>query len=486
MSRVSYANCRLIPAPFVEFTKNYQVSDDGTKLNSLWNISIQGRAIAYMGSPDSSGNFWTLGGFPPDEVIEENKCLGAILRKQEAIRTLFNTDGLQLEWQTEFAGSAPVKCNPRIKDITFSRDLWFNFVEYTVNAEADVLYINGQAYGEDTFDAYIESATDSWEIEIDTSQPESLTQQQTYRLTHTVTAKGKRFYDDSGALVKEAWEQAKDWVTPRLGLDLTKVDNTGVMSVTGVTGFNHTRTQSIDEFGGSFSVNESWTLATSAALESFEVNVRTSAETGLTTVGVDGNIIGLETRNPSTMAVTTTKYTAASNKWSSVQPQIITRAQNYSGLTLNIIPLSTSVGRNVTDGNITYSYEYDNRPSNLIPTALSETISVNDSLQTELVAVIPVINRTKGPVLQPIGTSKEKRRTLDLEVVFPIPTGTIQSLLNNQKPSLAPATASAITSIVNAADPGNNGASVSYLEDNNERWSPRDGRYALTKTWIYE
>lgn len=477
MSRCVYNSKRLIPCPFVEFSKTYQSTDDGTKIGSLWNITIAGKMLTDMGSPDSSGTFWTVGGFPPNESISENLRLGSLFRKQEALRELFAEDGHVLEWQSEDASSAPISCNPRIKEIQFSRDLWYNFVEYSINAEADVLYINGQAYGEDTWTTYVDSASESWQIETDESQPVSESIQRIYRVSHTVTAKGKRFFDAAGILTMDAWKQAKEWVSARLGFDSSILSASLVYDAVGNTPYNYIRSETIDEVGGSYTVTESWVLAGDSATESFDVSVKTSVSTGLTSVTIDGSITGLEVRD-SSLALTTSKYTNATTKFTSINP--LTRAQAYSGLTLNITPLNTMVGKNPVAGTISYSYEYDTRPSNLISSAKSETISINDSLGTDVVAIIPVLARVKGPILQDMQTSKERRRTIDVEAVFPVTYTT---------PSINPPTSyvSEVTTVIESADPlVNNMATKSFVDDNTVRWEPKEGRLSMTRTWIYE
>ena len=486
MSRCYYDSKRIIPAPFVALSKAYQTTEDGTKIGSVWNISIQGKIVSYMGSPTSSGTFWTTSGYPADENIQETSRLKAVFRKQEALRTLFATDGYSLEWQSGDA-SAPIKCNPRIKEINFDSEVWFNTCSYTVTAEADVIYINGQAVGEDSFSEYIESGNESWEVETDEGTPEGLNFPRTYRLSHTISAKGKRFFNDAGALEKDAWKQARDWVAPRLGLDNTFLSSSGILDLPSYYGgHNHIRTENTDELGGTYSVTETWLLSSGNALEVFDINTRTSADTGLTTVGIDGSITGLEVRN-SNLSISSYKYNNANTKFTEVSGIALSRAQNYTGLTLNVMPLSTVVGKNPVLGTITYSFEYDNRPSNLIPGARSESISLNDSLNTDVVAIVPVMGRTRGPVLQNMGTSREKIRTLDIEVIVTPPSfGNIQDALLSSKPSVAVISSGSIQQIVDAANPINAGAIKSFLNDNNERWEPKQGRYSMTKTWVWE
>src|SRR5690606_21036907 len=122
----------------------------------------------------------------------------AIIRKQEAIRQLFAEEGLVLEFQS-FDGSQPMKCNPRILGITFQDGQWYDTCDYTVNCECDVLSVNGLLVGEDDFDQYIAAASESWNLET-LEEAESDLLPRTYRLTHSVSAKGKRFYKSDGSL----------------------------------------------------------------------------------------------------------------------------------------------------------------------------------------------------------------------------------------------------------------------------------------------
>ena len=486
MSRVSYDSNRLIPAPLVEFSKVYQKSEDGTKIGSVWQISITGTMISYMGSPSSNGTFWTSGGFPPDEIIDENSRLASFFRKQEAIRTLFAEDGKSLEWQSEDA-SAPIKCNPRITGITFPSDIWNIKCQYTITAEADILYINGQAYGEDDFPSYIESGVETWQLETDESTPEAVNLPRTYRLTHSVQAKGKRFFKDNGELLADAWIQARNWVIPKLGLDSTKILSSGVQDLPSFYGgYNHIRSENIDELGGNYGITETWILTSGTALETFDISTTNSVDTGLTRVEINGTITGLEVRDAN-MQLTTTKYTNANTKFTDSSGIALGRAQAYTGINLNVVPLSMVVGKNPTTGVISYSFGYDNRPSNIIPGTKLESISINDALPTDIIAIVPVLGRTKGPVLQPIYTTRERRRTLDVELIVSPPSfDDLTYALNGARPSSNPEMSSAITTLINAANPINNGANKSYLEDNNERWEAKDGRFSFTKTWVWE
>ena len=319
---VYFNSNKIIPAPFVAITKDYNTTDDVQQIGSSFNITVKGKLIAYKGSPNSSGVFWNVSGYPPDEVIADDSIMGSLIRKQEALRSLFANEGRSFEVQP-WDGSAPIKCNPRVKRIDFlegSPTSWYNHMEYIITLEADILYVNGLAQGEDSGDIInykVSKANEEWNIE---SADEN---NRTYRLTHAVSAQGKRFYDSTGALVKPAWQNAQDYVLSRLqlGLQVDKMVASGVLNANTLQAYNYVRGQHQNTLGGGFSVNETWLCfdasGNAPAVEDFTVSAKTS-EDGKTRVSVEGQIKGLEVRNNTTFALISTKYANALNLWQNV------------------------------------------------------------------------------------------------------------------------------------------------------------------------
>lgn len=494
MSRVQYDGKRLIPAPLVSLRKSYQTTPDGEKIGSVFNISVIGTLVAFKGSPTSSGTFWTSSGYPPDENIDNNARLGSLIRKQEALRELFSTDGLSMEWQSA-DGSQPMKCNPRVLDIELQQGNWYNRIDYTITLEADVVYVNGAALGEDEYDEYISAADETWTFET-TEVPEGENMPLTYRLTHTVNATGKRFFDDAGDLVRPAWQNARNWVLPKLGFDSTIALSSGVNNLpTYYQGFNHSRSENIGEGNGNYGVTETWILSSGNALEDFTVTVREGLD-GLTQVGVDGRITGLDVRD-SNFNITSNRYDNANTKFTAVSGVLFTRAQSYSGKSLNINPISTTVGKNPTAGNISYSYEYDTRPSNLVTATKSESITMSDSFDIDEFAAIGVLGRTVGPVLQTVGSHRPTTRGLNIELVFGadfVGGGSATSRLITNHPRQQSPQATELQSIINAANPVLAGAlnnigvpaSTAFVSNQSESWDIITGRYSYSIEWTYE
>ena len=63
---ISYNSQPLIPAPFVNISKEYIKTGDGKKVGATYTISIEGTLIPEKGSPNSTGAFSAK---PSDENI---------------------------------------------------------------------------------------------------------------------------------------------------------------------------------------------------------------------------------------------------------------------------------------------------------------------------------------------------------------------------------------------------------------------------------
>ena len=494
MSRVLYGPVgdqkRIIPAPFMTISKTYQKSGNGDIIGKLYTLTLTGTIVSYMGSPYSDGTFYEGGDYPDDEVLTSDQKLGAIFRKQEALRDLFSTEGLLFEAQSDVT-FAPIRCYPRINEITFAEGVWYDRCEYTIVLEADELY----PMQEDSFDEYISSATESWTI--DTSEEaETLADTRTYTMSHEVSAVGKRVYstDGDGEIIKEPWQYAQDYVLARLGFDSVMALSSGVNNLPSYyNGWNHVRSENIDKAGGGFSVTENWLLASGSAIEDFTIQQTNELESPYPRVSINGNVRGFEDRS-TTMGL-------ESSKWDNVQPKFniasglaFTRAQAYSGLSLNAVPLNTTIGRNPLQGTIDYTFEYDARPNNLIANAKSENIVISDNIGGELFASVFVLGRTAGPVLQDLGTQQANTRSLNIEIVVDPPTYSdspdqteMTSVLVGQKPSNDANFSTNLNTLIAAATPSatvTNGGP--FQSQPQESWDIKTGRYSYNIEWTYE
>lgn len=450
---------KIIPVEFV--TVAYEPARDGatTQLARKLDITLRGKLSALKGSPNSQGVFWNQPGYPPDENLTPDQRLTSLLAKEKALRALFSTDWGSLEIQP-WDGAQSTVFQVILKDIEFGEGPWVEVAPFTIKLESY-----------DTSIVAAREASNQWSIEL---LDEKL---KTYRLTHAVSATGVPTVDTNGHITAQAWENARAYCLTNIGLgiDFGQVAAAGVLNLNtdNVHGYNYVRSQRTDERAGSFSVQETWVCydpqGGPAALDDFTVETRLT-EQGLNRVSVQGTISGFEVRDVSTYALQSTRWDNAQAKWAAVSAGIFARAQGLSGLSLNAVVLATTVGRNQNAGTINYNYEYDNRASNTIPGAITESVSVNDHLGADVYASIPVPNDPLGPVLQAMGTITAKKRLISIEAQL------------NAASQTATPTKPNTNAVVAGLVPS--GLQV-FLDQDESTWVERSGRYtrSVAFTW---
>lgn len=406
----------------------------------------------------------------------------------------------------------------------------------------------------------VEDFSDTWSIETDESNGQTIGSGDitplSYIVNRNMSATGKMFYDLSGKK-REAWEQALGFIKKTLlqepqaspegggqnlqdneryreypGYNATNVYGSGFLNLPSFyRGYNHVRTLNIDKTAGSCAVTETWILASGQShLENYTINIGKSVDNPLISAKIDGTITGLsdihssgyhptgistfdsnENRSPYAKALT--KYREISNNGNFGQSSpIFARVNNWfsssSNVRLNPVPLSLSLASNENNGVITYSAEFDNRPLNLFSGVLSETINVSDNYPGDVFAVIPVLGRKTGPVLQYIKGRTEYSRNVDIELVLDYPTlanpegqpfiqglppSNIYPLRTNlvlNKPSLNNHNnfqfRSQLENIIIGLSPAfEPNVTAYYLKPPVETWIPKEGRYTLNISWDY-
>jgi hypothetical protein len=271
-------------------------------------------------------------------------------------------------------------------------------------------------------------------------------------------------------------------------------------------GFNHIRTEELSESNGTYSVFETWLIATGIAYESYTMSINSSLNSPFVSVSIDGNIKGLTQIPPSgynadistISGAYNTAYQNALNKYNIISnsgqfgltSDLFARANNTVAVQLNSQPTSVAIGSNPFLGEVSYGLNFDNRPTNIISGVLSETISVNDTYPGDIFAIIPVIGRTTGPVLQYIGGRTEYKRDVSISLLMDymkVPYGGTRNTLLLQKPSVIEPTATQLSELINELSPANeSGVRKYFLSPPSESWNPKEGSYNLNLSWTYE
>jgi hypothetical protein len=460
------------PIPFLTITKAYLRSQDGLKIGSKYNITLDGTLTPL---PSGAGGYQSL-----DYM-------------QDALMSGFSSDGLNLL----------VSCNsvtllseyPKINSIRLdkSNDNWVYTTPFSIEMEWEGDSLTGNIF--------VEDITENWSVEFneDTSkynwdlQGTGDTNSILVNLTHNVSAKGLAHYTNTG-LLKQPYELAKDFVITRLGYDSTMLAQVNTLNLdsSSFTPYNHMRVVQVDEAGGTYGVTESWVASTSSgtgmcnrAIEDFTATVSYDVEAGLTSIDINGNIKGFETRSygvaSGSFVITQTKWEAASGYWDCVRPKLLGRAKFVAGGTVNPMELTRTVGHNPNNGVINYGYKYDTRPCNFITGAISERIIVSDTYPTDVFSSIVIPGRGGGPILQDLNTITEHKRNVSIDVLMAHPSG-----CDSFAASLASAPTSQVANLLCALETQIASLGVvKFKSSDSDTFDVKTGKYNRNVEWTF-
>lgn len=377
-------NSAIIPAPIVSIREEIQTTPDGTKIGLGYNLILTGDLVAWKGSPTSSGQtgagwggpnnaFWQNAGYPPDQSVAAPERLYAIEFKQDCLNRLFSTDGQWLEFQSPDS-NAPLKCQPRLVGIDFAEGNWFDRCGYTITLNCDLLYLNGvPVQPNDKLSELVSNASESWQIE----EGEVA---KTYHLVHNCSATGKRRFDSSGNQTGFPWQDAKNFIQNRLVLGYNSTSSFSplpgqyvvasgfagsgsVINFANLQAYDIAISDTVDELAGTYSVTESWTLATpSSGTNVYSINIeKLSTEPNTTTnITVQGLIKGFYTQ----LGDYDGRFSAAQYTWNQLRgTNLYNLVSTYAtGVVVNQYPLVANFEENPLEGTIQYTYKYSDRP----------------------------------------------------------------------------------------------------------------------------
>lgn len=354
---------KIVPAPLISISKNYETNEDGTKRGTNYSITLTGSLLPFRGSPSGSYSsldqaFHTVGGDPPDEnFVGNNEDFNHILRKKEALRWLFSEDGGTLEWQPA-DGQPPVKCYPRILSISFSEGQWADRCDYTVELEAPWIYINGTIDIEDDISTDLISASaETWSFEEVVGR-----NNKQYKVSHEVNANGKLEYNGVGSPYgdKQAWENAKTFVDTRI--DGT-VNNDIMFAALGasdkITG-HYSNVIRIDQDGGTYGITEEWLLSDSSSHEERQFTVDYNQSQDEYTVTYQGTIYGVTGNNHAGNIASINKAKSAIPSITEAKATTISYVGSLlRGKTIPDSPDKETFAINQQDGTVVFTYQWN-------------------------------------------------------------------------------------------------------------------------------
>ena len=527
----------LRPAPFVSISAT-PLRNKNAYFGNRYAITLNGTIVANDTSIRLNTPMAPVGGENSAEASLRN-----IMLVQKDLVDFFDVNPNDLASSiakleiTPGGNIAPIIFNVRFESISFEEGSYVALCRYTINLTAEKESTDDpNTQPEDL----LEDFNESWSFEVDNNYTyadtvgNSRLSSRSFIATRTITATGRnsptrtlqqstadaRTNDspNSAPYDKPAWMQAmafiENYANPEATLNASKItellqydrSKLGTFLDSTYSPFNHSRTSSIDKGSGTVTVTDSWVLAksTDQALENYTSSVSTSRDAPYVKVSIQGSIKGLAPKEftDSQFAENTTNinspfsrarshYNTISNNGNfGIGCAIFKRADNVVAQSLNSQPLSVSLGTNEIAGEITYTLEFDNRPSNYFTNVLFENISVNDTYPGDVFATIPVLGRPTGPILQFTFGRTEYRRDISIEILLDytdLGYGTTRDDFLLRKPSINTPIATQLRDLISILSPANEpGIRKYFLSPPTESWNPKEGRYTLSLGWTYE
>lgn len=544
-------NARYIrPTPLISISQN-TIRNKLTKLGSTYDITLNGTIVSsrpLLYDPSS----WPVDDrnipIPTGHSLQEK--LPEILSRQAELRTWFATNNAVYIEVLDIEGNTPrLSFYGKVQSINFEEGTYVDIARYSISLTADYLLDSTGAVLADAIplnsgicddagvmpsqintvleflnSGLVEDFNDTWSIEADEANGQYINNKfipRSYKVSRNMTATGR----DVFPRVKYAWEHARDFLkryvepsgTPGFGSRLEDVLSSGMMGFganTPYRGYNHVRTENFDKGAGSYSVSDTWLVASGdTALENYTMSINNGIDSPFIKVSIDGNIKGLSDTSASGYLTTQnyglgwstpvqvsppTPYDMAYQKFMKISNSgqygigcdIFKRANNTVAQQLNSQPNTVTIGVNETNGEITYSLEFNNRPTNYFTGVLYESVNINDTYPGDVFATIPVIGRPTGPVLQYIGGRTEYKRDVNIEIKLDhtdLGYNNDRNSLMLTKPSVNEPIRSQLSALIQDVSPSKEpGIRKYFLNPPSESWSPKEGTYTLSLSWVYE
>jgi hypothetical protein len=290
---MQYGTYVFSPVPLLNIAHDIKRTADGTRIGSVVKVDINGTLTPLPAN--------TTGG------------LTALDTLQDSLVSALSLDGklflLQCGSDTLISGYPRVAAGPTLKEST---DNWVFTTPYAFSLEFE---------GTGTDDHHLEDMSEEWAFEFmqdrayfDVALSSVSNQVAGYsyvndtspaiaKLNHKLSAKGRTYYSTTGSISQYGWEVARDNLMPRMGAKAGFVMNSGT-----INWFpdnipyqlkNHVRNIKANELAGTYEIDETWLVLTTGvnisqyAIEDFTVTTKSSTQSAIVSVSVEGRIEGL-------------------------------------------------------------------------------------------------------------------------------------------------------------------------------------------------
>jgi len=307
----------ICPTPFMFFDKEY--IENSSVWGSIYNIKFEGQITGRLG-PTS---FY-------DIENKKNKLISG-----------FKDDNLKIK---VIEDGSPVFSSDlcQVDSISFDESRYYGLLPFSMSLTCYDKLSFGQNYG-------VTNPQDSWDY--------SENEDGTLSLRHSVSAEG--FNTDGSSAIKSA----KDWVAGKTGIN-NRIQPISFGSFSASDFLLDSFSEQIDRFNGKYSVEEVYKLDllksnnAGEGILRYTIDVSRNVDDGITTVSIDGSVIGKKNVGLADMALLRAKFEA--ENFFQVAADSATKSTQTAKL--NNKPTTRSVTENQNNSEISFSITYDDDP----------------------------------------------------------------------------------------------------------------------------
>ncbi len=402
---VYYGDCRLVPAPLVDFSISPEFTDSGERTRNVTSLSLDGTVLILP-----SGSYEQM------------------YVQQEALKDAFSIDYLDFTIRAGAGNktlpSGTVICSglkPKVTSIRIEPDIHVTSFDYIIELEDQSVT--------STSSGILETLSDQWSFSENQDNC-------TLQITHNISATGP-----DGAT--DRFDQALRTVKGRTGIDklpltlpcfvepnasgLFNLDHPSIATDGSTYEVSVQREETADVPGGSYSISEVFTIVSGVP---FFYNTRTESfqqdQNGISTVSIQGTVQGLgRTLNPSFGSEGGMGFQrACSGFFEVIKPNLPFEASGvyvrYTGLASGLqifSPTSFQISQNKCRGTIDFSVSYTDDPLLELPSGIANrSCSVQRTDGTRVFANHPIPFRRLGPIIQDIKTTTQGSVSIQCQV----------------------------------------------------------------------
>jgi hypothetical protein len=464
---VRYNGSGLVPAPFIQMQEVPVRKEDGRVIAKDYIFNLNGVVVNVDTAQDSPG----ASGISNMEGTQGG---------QNYIRGIFGVEPALFEIESPNSSTNKCQAYCTVDDLTFQEGNWVNLCRYNVTLRArELIGVSG-------LHSDLESESENWSV--------TENEDGTYSVSHQIQARGRLIPTGAGTFnnpldAARLWVRSRSYNTSTTGNLSEVVNGSGIMNLGGLINplpsgtnyWNKSIIETVDPSTNNYSLSETFIYNPSGTtLEQYSISLSNESNNPQKySVSINGSVLGF-----------TNKISNHSNRFdnaksyylSTVEPNIYSRINNYvpGGFTLLTTPVNSSVTYEVTGNSVSYNRSYNAiSGATLISNAIEESIEIADEGKQDLFAQIQIPGRSAGPLIQYMGTSTARTRTVTINATLN-PSGTSitqASLLGRylSKPNT--------DAIVGAFVPS---AGYYYVSNNSENWNIFNYTYSRTMSWVID